>query len=166
MNLATIQGKTVEYRTFFGVEVGIVYAALDDGTPAQWIVFPDRTLLQVDARGYECLDDAQAATVARWRLRRINKGIDKPEGPAKTKHDLFEEVRIEADSETVTDECGAEGKYGAKCYRQRGHELGLTTHARAHIGPVKAGGPDAVYVDDGKEDMEIWTTEKLPEVFH
>jgi hypothetical protein len=159
-------GQVSEFRTFFDVEVAILHGQLDDGAPASWVVFPDAKIAPVNARAYPCFDDACAAQVALWRRRRVLRGLDRPEAPAPmTKEDLFDAIRAEADSETVTDECAALGKYGARCYRQSGHEMLGTPHAKAHIGPVREGGPDATFTDDGVEQMEIWTTEKLPEVF-
>jgi len=158
VNLTTLPGGQVaEFRTYFGVEVGLIHGALDDGHPASWLVFPDGRLKQVNARAYANFDEACAAHVAVWRKRRIRLGLDKPTGPAPTtKLDLFDAVRTEADSETVTVECGAVGKYGARCYRQAGHENGDSEHAGAHIGPIREGGPDAKFVDDGADEMEVW----------
>jgi hypothetical protein len=157
----------VNFRTFHDVEVGVVDGDLD-GQRGTWLVFPDGKHVRVRQRAYANLEEAMAAEVAVWRIRRIKAGIDQPTAPAPTKLDLFAEIRTEADSERVTVECGATGKFGARCYRQDGHEHGTTKHARAHIGRVTEGGPDAKFVDDGKADFEIWSKPlpPTPKVLH
>jgi len=76
--LAAVAEPVVEYRTFHGVEVGIIHAPDVQGVPASWLVFPDGKFVPVRAGAYANFDEACAAEVAVWRIRRIRRGIDRP----------------------------------------------------------------------------------------
>lgn len=66
-----------EHRTFWGVEVEVVRDVPTPRGSGVLIRLPDRER-EVRTFAYDNTDEACAAEVAAWRLKRIRKGVDRP----------------------------------------------------------------------------------------
>lgn len=93
----------ISYRTYHNVEIGVVDWTAEDGSRGLVLVFPDGKTRVVRSAAYANLEEACAAEVAVWRLRRISRGIDKPAPAAGApsmpqEHDPFAGVDFEEDA--------------------------------------------------------------------
>ena len=138
-----------EFRTFHHVECGVIYGDNGDGARGTWLVLPDGKCIPVRQRAYASMDEAMAAEVAVWRIRRIRRGIDKPTTAAPTPIDFFDQIRARAHSETVTVECGeVNTNSGGKCFRQKGHAMSGDPLDEAHVGTILD--------PEGREFDNVW----------
>lgn len=69
----------LELRSIHGVEVAVEHGLPTELGAAALLRFPTGQAVQIRDRGYENREEALAAEVAVWRIRRIRRGTDRPE---------------------------------------------------------------------------------------